>query len=1197
MIRMLRRLFGFPGAEPVSHAPHSKPVPAVAEAARPASHPPVATPTPEVSPPPAVAPRALKPARPKAKYDVFVSYFHTDWEQAKLLERDLIACGLKVWRDERHHATAQPSAVDSINEAFLLSSRVLVLWSIDSAVSHWVKEEAEAARHAHKLVSLALSPLDSLKLPPGFETLPIVARPEIRNDPSRLLRDLGATETAGQPGQFTLVPPELRIDRLPPAAYQLFGRDRDLAQLTRIWDNGGPHVLAYAAPAGAGKTALAAHFLLTLQTCGWRGARSVFAWSFAAQGAAADRQGNSAPFFHAAFAFFAKEPSPEWAAIQNQAVSQGLELPAWPPRDERDKGSELARHIQRRRTLLILDGLEPLQFAASHPAPGAIKDPAMGALLEALIQDNPGLCLVTSRLELPEFRDLPGFHASKLGPLDSVSAMRLLRGLGVEPDHPSADYQSWLKHAGEEDRGSSHRIPDHPVEGHWHLPAYGDFTGQMAVEIQARRLPRDSKLPDDLVGGLEHLDRTHGQPLPATLAFRLLQTTIQFAGHAQSLALVAHYLRIFHHGSIDALHELPLLGMYSEAQRGPFSVLRAMESALVRQALDPIHNRHPHPGESEAGRRLAILLFLSFFEDPAPASLLRVAFPEVPPASDAASDPPLDVAGLESCYRRQDPITGAWEPPEVWHPRALKLESERRTLLRALCTWTAAYSAPEMVQTLKQLAALGLVYKSHRAETWEHMAIDCHPLIRDYFAQRLLSLIPATYEATHGRLADHFRSTASARPADAAAMEPLFAAVRHGCLAARHEEFWTEVYWPRISRETESYASACLGLRGPDLTALACFFEEPFARISPRLSTGAQASIQSLSGFALRALSRFPESATTLRSGAARLEELEDWANAATGYLNLSELLLALGHLDDNTGGCGAVASAARSRVLAEKPGDLAERMAALTAEGAALHARGRLLEAEAKFREAERLQAERQPELPWLYSLAGYLYGELLLSRGCITEAAERARYNADLHQGQGSLLGRALALLQQSQIEGILNPSAPSSASGYLPLLQLARSDLHLPRGYLALAESQLANAGDNRNAIADALTAAEAIATRAGLPLFLTDAHLIASRTALALGQPELAWNHRNQAAALIAKHHYGRRAPDLAVLDCEMSPAPETLEAACAQTGAEGWWHLLPRLEARAGQIPGAEQFLAPLRQGMAAYQALRDASQT
>jgi len=113
---------------------------------------------------------------------------------------------------------------------------------------------------------------------------------------------------------------------------------------------------------------------------------------------------------------------------------------------------------------------------------------------------------------------------------------------------------------------------------------------------------------------------------------------------------------------------------------------------------------------------------------------------------------------------------------------------------------------------------------------------------------------------------------------------------------------------------------------------------------------------------------------------------------------------------------------------------------------------------------------------------------------------------------------------------------------------------------------------------------------------MPLFLADANLLAARTALALGRPDLVPEHRDEAARLIRKHHYGRREPDLAVLDAEIAPNPETFRTACDLVGAEGWWHLLPRLEAIAQPLPGPDpqSRVTALRQAETAYNQERDA---
>src|SRR4029078_4157282 len=60
-----------------------------------------------------------------------------------------------------------------------------------------------------------------------------------------------------------------------------------------------------------------------------------------------------------------------------------------------DRGVRLAPLIRKERTLLLLDGFEPLQYPPG-PLAGKLKDPGLAALLKNLAAGNPGLCLVTT---------------------------------------------------------------------------------------------------------------------------------------------------------------------------------------------------------------------------------------------------------------------------------------------------------------------------------------------------------------------------------------------------------------------------------------------------------------------------------------------------------------------------------------------------------------------------------------------------------------------------------------------------------------------------------------------------------------------------------------------------------------------------------------------------------------------------------
>jgi hypothetical protein len=105
------------------------------------------------------------------------------------------------------------------------------------------------------------------------------------------VRALGAEQVAGQPeGVLSLVTADVDISKLPSTfALKLYGRDQEMAKLVAAWDGGFTRIFGFDAMGGAGKTALVYHFVQALKASGWRGARSIFAWSFYSQGSNEDR--------------------------------------------------------------------------------------------------------------------------------------------------------------------------------------------------------------------------------------------------------------------------------------------------------------------------------------------------------------------------------------------------------------------------------------------------------------------------------------------------------------------------------------------------------------------------------------------------------------------------------------------------------------------------------------------------------------------------------------------------------------------------------------------------------------------------------------------------------------------------------------------------------------------------------------------
>lgn len=260
--------------------------------------------------------------------------------------------------------------------------------------------------------------------------------------------------------------------------------------------------------------------------------------------------------------------------------------------------------------------------------------------------------------------------------------------------------------------------------------------------------------------------------------------------------------------------------------------------------------------------------------------------------------------------------------------------------------------------------------------------LDAHPLIREYFAQQLLTGEPEAYRAAHARLFEHLRETTEHQPDTLEGLQPLYQAVTHGCLAGRQQEACVKVYRDRIKRGAEAFSTRKLGALGANLGAVAAFFEEPWLRLSPNLSEIWQAWLLSEAAFSLRALGRLTEAVEPMRVSIDMADAQEDWTNAAIRASNLSELEVTLGRLGE------AVADGRRAIEFAEQSGDADQKEVNRATVADALHQSGEREEARALLEEAERMQAERQPGYPLLYSTGGFRYCDLLLA------PAERAAW-----------------------------------------------------------------------------------------------------------------------------------------------------------------------------------------------------------
>jgi hypothetical protein len=439
----------------------------------------------------------------------------------------------------------------------------------------------------------------------------------------------------------------------------------------------------------------------------------------------------------------------------------------------------------------------------------------------------------------------------------------------------------------------------------------------------------------------------------------------------------------------------------------------------------------------------------------------------------------------------------------------------------------------EALQNLKErqwqqaLAKLRRIKLLGAASANEPDTLDAHPLVREHFKQQLKRVRPNAWREANNRLYEHLKHMAKELPDTVEEMSPLYAAVSHGCAADRYQEAFHEVYWLRILRKDKFFSSKKLGAFGADLAALSSFFEIPWLQPVAGLREADKGFILNAAGFRLRALGRLQEAAQSTQAAFQARVASENWKNASINASNLSELYLAVGDLPQ------ALKLAQQGVELADRSSDKFQRSTKRTTLADTLHHMGRNEEATAAFREAEELQKQWQPTYPFLYSVWGFRYCDLLLNQGQVQEVKERASRTLELAKQHFGLLtialdnlslGRAWLLEAQQAGTGDTTQAAEflqSAVDGlrqagdmtYLPHGLLARAALHRVRGDYVRAERDLAEA--------------LRIATRGGMGLHLADYHLESARLHLAQGNHDEARKHWEIAKAMIARMGYHRR----------------------------------------------------------------------
>jgi tetratricopeptide (TPR) repeat protein len=851
---------------------------------------------------------------------------------------------------------------------------------------------------------------------------------------------------------------EVRATRLTHTAERLIGRDEDLTRLDAAWNDPHKNVVIVRAFGGMGKTSLVATWMAELALKDWRGAERVFDWSFYSQGTNDQRAASADTFIADALRAFG-DPDPTLGS-------------AW------DRGARLAQLVGKVRCLLVLDGLEPLQYPPG-PMEGKLKDAGIEALLKGLVAHNAGLCVVTTREKVDDIKQHYGRTA------DDLLLIRLSDLAGA----------SLLHYAG------------------------------------ARRAGAQVIAPDDR---------------------ELQAASRELRGHGLTLQLLGQYLRLVEDGDILRRDTVRLADAEKEYQNDatrPYGhAFKAMEAYEKWFA-----------GAGELGQRqLAVLRLLGLFDRPASRSCLEALRAE--PVIAGLTEPLFSVVkkwfGLRRIF---DPI-----PDKEW-----KLALSRLEEINMLAVQTDG-------------------------------SLDAHPLLREYFARQLRDHQPAAWRTAHRRLYEHLCATApksteygwrdelmrflgfGTKEAEPTLedLEPLYRAVAHGCKAGLQRQALQEVGFWRIQRGTEEYPIRKLGAFGSSVGALACFFDEPWNKISSSLKEAHKAWVLISAAICLRAVGRLNEAGDPMRKGLEMWCSLRNWKEAAVAAYHLSDLELSKGNLED------AIAEAEHSVEYADKSGNAFLRRCLRSSHADALHQAGRPDKAEKRFNEAHTISANRQLRTRLKHWFPGFQYYEFLLAK------AERGAWGAFLRRDaprvseQSEQPGRAeleccwkhasdtltVADVNKQLLDIALDHLALGRVALYVAIFRSPLSDFKRAGCELEDAVSGLRRAGQQpmlphalltrawlRN-LTGARTGPESaqidldealeIAERGPMPLHLADIHL--HRARLFFRETPYPWNQNPDGTArgpaddlaaarrLIEKHGYWRRKEELEDAEAAILP---------------------------------------------------------
>ncbi|MCX6579964.1 MAG: toll/interleukin-1 receptor domain-containing protein [Candidatus Aminicenantes bacterium] len=304
---------------------------------------------------------------------VFISYSHKDEEWEKQLATHLKVLEIEGFYQSWDDTQIKPGSDwrEEIETALNQARVVVMLISADYLASKFImEEEVPCILKCRREGSVTVLPVFVRPCPwkkiQWLSAIQIMhwegkALSEIQpHEIDRALAEVAQTvcDCLGDRKKTAVLPGDnVSLYKLPVTGDRLFGREKELQLLDDAWTDNQTDILTLVAWGGVGKTALVNQWLNLMKTDNYRGAQKVFGWSFYSQGAEEGKQASADEFF---------QETLQWFGAANPEAGSAV-----------DKGRRLARLARQQKTLLILDGLEPLQYP-----PGEITG------LEGKLKDN-----------------------------------------------------------------------------------------------------------------------------------------------------------------------------------------------------------------------------------------------------------------------------------------------------------------------------------------------------------------------------------------------------------------------------------------------------------------------------------------------------------------------------------------------------------------------------------------------------------------------------------------------------------------------------------------------------------------------------------------------------------------------------------------------------------------------------------------